>query len=70
MVSSKKVKVSQKRCLGTSIESLLALLAEWTDYILLFHLVNRAFLKGATNFSMNKSVNFEGSYDHSKATKF
>ena len=36
--------------------------------ILLYHLVNRAFLKGA--ISLNKSVNFEGSYDHPKATKF
>ena len=31
--------------------------------------MNRAFYKGATSFSLNKSVNFEGSYDHLKAAK-
>ena len=34
------------------------------------HLVNRAFLKGATNFSLNKSVNCKGSYDHLQAANF
>ena len=33
-------------------------------YYFAFHLVNRAFLKDAVNFSLNKSVNFEGSYEH------
>ena len=38
--------------------------------ILLLHSVNRAFLKGARSFSLNKSANFEGSYDHLKAANF
>ena len=41
-----------------------------TNTILLFHAVTRAFLKGATNFSFNKSVNSEGSYDHLKQQNF
>ena len=32
--------------------------------------MNRAFFKDATNFSLDKSVNFEGSYDDPKAAKF
>ena len=38
--------------------------------VLLFHLVHREFLRRATDFSLNKSVNFEGSYDYLKAAKF
>ena len=43
--------------------------AFWFLFSFVF-LVNRVFLKVATNFSLNKSIKFEGSYDHLKPAKF
>ena len=50
MISSKNVKVSQKRCLGTSIESLTG--SCLSEQIILFHFSSIMFVERVSSFSI------------------